>query len=355
MRRHIVYTVGLALALTGAGAWAADTQGTGNGAGAGTELQNPAPPNPNPPAAPDQAAPNAAQPKPAPANEAQPNPIPSDQPQPNPAPANPAPTNPTPANPAPTNPAPANPAPVNPAPPAPEQPNAVPTNPRAPSGTGQQAATPTYSSPLQEFMSRQLDEVGELSQELTQFQAAKKPDAVMALYHMIRDHRLMADAAANILARRGESATPIFTSMPIPDTPEEAIRQDIQGHQQTASDLQQMIANANTPEEKRLYQHALNGTNQHLAWLQKLDQNQQVAVGFFDATTPLGDLSGTTTVASAEGYPQPVISRTAGFQQQYAGNNSTGYVRRTSMRRSYRHRRYHRRRYSRSSRWNSYR
>jgi hypothetical protein len=351
MRRQIVYTMGLALALTGAGAWANQADPNQNNPNPTNQaLQNQ---DQNNAAQPAPAAPAPDQQNPTPPNAGQPNPAPPDQTQPNPA--NPAPPNPDRTNPAPANPAPVNPAPVNPAPPAPEQPNAVPANPPAPSAPSQQGAAPTYSSPLQEFMSRQLDEVGQLSQELTQMQAAKKPDAVMALYHMIRDHRLMADAAANILARRGESATPTFTSMPIPNTPDEAIRQDIQGHQQTASDLQQMIANANSPEEKRLYQHALNATNQHLAWLQKLDQNQQVAAGFFGPTTPLGDLSGTATVATAEGYPQPIISRTAGFQQQYADNSSAGAVRRTSVHRGYRHRRYHRRRYSRYSRRSSYR
>ncbi len=352
MRRHIVYALGLALALPCAGAWANDSQNGANGTGAGTELQTPAPANPNPAAQPDQAAPNAGQPNQAQPNPAAPNAAPLDQNQANPAPVNPAPPNqpPTPGQ--------ANPAPVNPAPPNAGQQNLVPPTPTPPSADqsnppngGQQGATPTYSSPLQEFMSHQVDEVGELSQELTQFQAANRPDAVMALYHMIRDHRLLADAAANVLARRGEAATPTITVMSIPNTPEEMIRQDIQGHQQTASNLQQMIANASAPEEKRIYQRALDATNQHLAWLQSMDQGQKVAVGFFGPTTPLGELTGATTVASAAGYPQPVVSRTAAFQQQFASNGSTGYGRRTSMRRSYRHRRYRHRRYSRSSRY----
>lgn len=341
MRRHIVYTLGLALALVGAGAWAVDQQPADNGAGAGTALQNPAPANPNPAAPADQTAPNAAQPNPAPEN---PTPAP---PPPNAEPANPAP-NPAPPNaeqPAPVQPAPAPPNPAPPAavPPAPEQPNA---------GQPQATATPTYYSPLQEFASRNVDEIGELSQELTQMKAAKRSDAVMALYHMIRDHRLLADAAENLLARRGDVATPTTTVMPVPNTPEDIIHQDIQGHEAMVSNLQQMIANTNAPEEKRLYQQGLDATNKHLNWLHSLDQGQQVSVGFFGPTTSLGDLIGTTTVASAPGYPQPVISRTAGFQQQYAGNGSG---RRTAMRRGIRHRRYRHRRSHRYSRTSSYR
>lgn len=365
MRRHIVYALGLALVLPCAGAWANDAQSNDNAAGAGVGQQAPA--NPTTPAAPDQSAPNAGQPNPAPANpppdQAQPNPAPvnpapPDQTQPNAAPQNPNQANPAQPNPTPSDQPAPNPAQPNPAPPSSDQQNLVPPNgtqqtqpPSNTPGTMGTTTTPAYSSPLQEFMSRQLDEVGALSQALTQFQAAKRSDAVMALYHMIRDHRLLADAAANILARRGESAQPIFAMQPIPNSPEETVRQQLQEHQQTASNLQQLIDNASSPEEKRIYQRALNATNQHLAWLQALDQNQKVAVGFFGPTTPLGDLIGTTTVASANGYPQPIVSRTAGFQQQFADNGYSNSRRRTSMHRSSRHRRYRHGRYSRYSRY----
>jgi len=335
MRRHIVYALGLALALSCAGAWAFESQGAGNSAGAGTALQTPAPANPNAPAAPDQTAPNAAQPNPAqpnapPPNPAAPNPAPPDQAQPNPAPPNPAPPDQTQPNPAQPNPAPPNPPAVNPAPPS-QQPA---------------TAAPVYSSPLQEFASHQVDEIGELSQEVPQFQAAKRPDAVMVLYHMIRDHRLLADAAQNVLARRGDVATPTITPMPVANTPEDTLRQDIQGREQAAANLQQMIANASPPAEKRIYQRALDVTNKHLTWLHSLDQGQQVAVGFFGPTTPLGDLTGTAvaSAAAAPGYPQPVVARTAGFQQQFESPRPI----RHSRTRRFRHRRYSR--YSRTYR-----
>lgn len=350
MRKDIVYALGLALALPCAGAWAQDNAAnSGNAAGAGTELQAPAPANPGPGAAQDQTAPNAA-PEQAPPNAAPPDqapPIPQNQEQ-NPAQPNPQDQqNQQPNNPAPPNEAPPTAAPQNLTPPAQEPPNAAPMNQPQSSVPGEPgtAATPTYYSPLQEFQSKQVDEIGELSQELTQFKAAKRPDAVMALYHMIRDHRLLADAAGNILARRGDVSTPTITPMPIAGTPDEMLQQDIQGHQQTASQLQQMASNANSPEEQRLYQRALNVTNQHLNWLNSLSQGQQVSLGFFGPTTPLGVLSGTTavaTAAAAPGYPQPVITRTAGFQQQYAGQRSMR-TRRARRYRSGRYGQYHRR------------
>jgi len=337
MRRHIVYALGLALALAGAGAWAIDAQSGANGTDAGTAAPAPTPANPNPAAPEDQAAPNAAQPNPAPPDQT--NPAPANPAQPNPAPANPAPPNAVPPDQTQPNPAPPTPAQTNPAPPAPTQSSAP--------GQMGSTATPSYSSPLQEFASKNVDEVGELASQLNQFRAANRPDAVMVLYHMIRDHRLAADAAQNILARRGDDATPTITVMPSTgSSAADMIRQDIQGHQQMASDLQQMISNANTPADKHLYQRALNVTNKHLQWLQALDQGQQVAVGFFGPTTPLGQLSGQAGVAtaSATGYPQPTISqRVAGYQQQI-----------TSRRAATRHRRYRHRRSARYHRTTSY-
>ena len=318
MRKQIVLTVGLAVALLGAGAWAIDSQGAGNDNGAGTQLQAPA--NPNTPAPPDQAQPNQA------------NPAPPNAPAPNPAPPNAAPANPAPPDQAPANPAPPNAAPANPAPPNTEQP----APPAAPAQTGT-ATTPVYASPLQELVSHQVDEIGELEQQLDQFRAANRPDAVMVAYHMIRDHRLLADAAANTLARRGDVATPMLTvSQTMPNAPADMIRQDIQERQQTATNLQQLISSANTPEDKNLYQRALDVTNKHLQWLQALDQGQKVAVGFFGPTTPLGQLSGpaAATTAIATGYPQPPIAqRVAGYQQQVTT------PRRVAHHRRYRHRR----------------
>jgi hypothetical protein len=131
------------------------------------------------------------------------------------------------------------------------------------------------------------------------------------------------------------------------NAPADMIRQDIQEHQQTAANLQQLISSANAPEDKNLYQQALNITNKHLQWLQALDQGQQVALGFFGPTTPLGQLSGqaATTTAIAAGYPQPPIAqRVAGYRQQV-----------TSPRRVTRHWRYRHGRYAHYSRRGRYR
>jgi len=344
MRKDIVLALGLALALPCAGAWAQEgAANSGNGAAAGTELQAPAPSNPGPAQAPDQNA--------APPDRAQPNAAPQDQ-------AQPLPQNQEPNNLQQPGAPPPNAAPQNLTPPDQNAPNAAPTNQPQSSVPGEPGttATPVYYSPLQEFQSKQVDEIGELSQELTQFKSAKRPEAVMVLYHMIRDHRLLADAAGDMLARRGDVSTPTITPQPIADTPDQMLQQDIQGHEQTASQLQQMVSNANAPEEQHLYQRALNVTNQHLSWLRSLNQGQQVSLGFFGPTTPLGALSGTSavaTAAAAPGYPQPIVTRTAGFQQQYAGS-SAGSARRTGMRRSLRHRRYRHGRYSRYHRYNRY-
>jgi len=312
MRRHTVFALGLALALPCAGAWAVDASSPGNGANAGTELQAPAPANPNAPVPQDQAQPNAPTP---------------DQSQANPASPNGAAPNAEPANPAPAT-------------------SSVP-------GEVGTTTTPTYYSPLQQFASQNVDEIGELSNQLTQFRAANRPDAVMVLYHMIRDHRLAADAAENILARRGDISTPTITVMqPMANTPADMIRADIQQHQQMASGLQQMISNANTDADRHLYQQALNITNKHLQWLQSLDQGQQVSLGFFGPTTPLGALSGATTIAAANGYPQPTVTqRTAAFRQQV---NTRRNARARRMRRGRYSRVRHTRRYRRSRRMSSY-
>jgi hypothetical protein len=332
MRRHTVFAVGLALALSCVGVWAIDSQGAGSAAGEGTQLQAPAPANPTAPAPPDQAQPNQA------------NPAPPAQAPVNPAPPTAAPANPAPPAQAPANPAPPNAAPATPAPPNTEQPAPAPAGTPAQAGT---ATTPVYASPLQEMVSHQVDEIGELEQQLDQFRAANRPDAVLVTYHMIRDHRLLADAAENVLARRGAVATPTMTvAPPLPNTPADTIRQDVQEHQQAAANLQQLISSEKTPEDKNLYQRALDVTNKHLQWLQALDQGQQVAVGFFGPTTPLGQLSGqgAVTTASATGYPQPTISqRVAGYQQQM-----------TTPRRVARHRRYRHSRSARSSRRSRY-
>src|SRR5439155_1558924 len=131
---------------------------------------------------------------------------------------------------------------------------------------------------------------------------------VRVLYHMVRDHVLVADAARNLLARRGQVSRPVSMALPMPataDTPEQILRQDLEAHQQALSGTQQMLANATSPEERSIYQQAINATQKHLNWLQNLDQGQQVAVGFFGPTMPL--------------------SRIAGYRQQVGQAPAAGY------------------------------
>ena len=157
-------------------------------------------------------------------------------------------------------------------------------------------------------MSDQVNEVGELSQQIDQFRAAKRPEAVMALYHMIRDHTLVADAARNVLARRGEVSEPtIMVAAAMPNTPDDMIKHDMEMHQQALSQVQQLLANASTPEEKSIYQRAVNATNKHLNWLTAMNQGQPVQIGFFGPTTPLNRIAG----YRAE---QPA-ARVAGYQE----------------------------------------
>jgi hypothetical protein len=333
MKKPIVYAVGLALTLAGAGILGFESQS----------------------AAQDQTQPNAAQPAPAP-----PNPAPADQNQ-NPAPtnapdqnqaapANPAPANPAPANPAPPdqlqNPAPANPAPVNPAPATPLDQNQAAPNPAAaspnapnqnqssvtPGNTGQPgapatpAAAPVYSSSLQQFASQQEDEVGMLSQQIDLFRTAKQPQAVMALYHMIRDHQLVVDAARNVLARRGDLATLSLNPMPLPSTDPQALYQaDIQAHQQTIDQLQQMVANTSSPAEKNIYQQALTAANRHVQWLQALNQGQNLQIGFFGPTVPLDRIAGYRAElnnTAVNGYPQPRVQQAASRQNGSYGRRA---------------------------------
>jgi hypothetical protein len=326
MKKRLIYTAGLALAMPCAGILGFQSVG----------------------AAQDQAQPNAAQP-----GQVQPNPAPADQNQnpapvqnqaaPNPAPANPGPSdqlqNPTPANP---NAAPANPAPA--APPDQNQPTPTPPgNLTAPgtnttSGAAMNAgqangastmAAPVYYSPLQQFASQQEDEVGMLSRQIDQFRAAKQPQAVMALYHMIRDHQLVVDAARNVLARRGDVATLSLNPMPPSGSDPQAIYQeDIQAHQQAIDQLQQMIANTDSPAEKNIYQQALTAANRHVQWLQALNQGQTLQIGFFGPTVPLDRIAGyreQLNSTAANGYPQPRV-------QQAASRQNGTYTRRATRR-----------------------
>jgi ferritin len=333
-----VLTLGLALVLPCLGVRADDNGNAGAAGDQGTQLQAPAAPDQNQ----NQAQPNNN--APADQNQAQPNPAP-----PNNAPAdqNPVPPN----NAAPNSAAPDTNQP-NTAPPAPvqpdgTQPNAAPSDQRQPNPPQDQTQpnqapgatamnSGTSGSPLRDFVSAQVNEVGELSQQIDQFRAAKRPDAVMALYHMIRDHTLVADAARNVLARRGEISDPTFMPMEaMGNSPDEILQHDVQTHQQTLSQLQQMLANASSPEEKNIYQRAIDATNKHLGWLNAMSQGQQVQIGFFGPTTPLNRIAGYRE--------ERTTARVASYQQ----SQSSG------MRRS--HRRYHHRRHRRYSRVRYYR
>jgi hypothetical protein len=321
MKKHTVLTLGLALALPCVGAWAIDNNSAGATADQGTQLQAPATPDQN------QAQPNNA---PADQNQAQPN--------------NAVPDNTPPNNQQPNNTQPNNAQPNNAVPSDQQQPNGL-QNQQPATDQGAGAMTNgTSASPLRQFVGAQIQEVGELSDQLDQFRAANRPGAVMAAYHMIRDHTLAADAARNILARRGEPSEPSFMPMPaMASSPDEMVQHDLQEHQQMLSQLQQMAANASSPQERNLYHKAIDATNKHIGWLNAMSQGQTVQVGFFQPTTPLGMLAGhpaTAENAVASGYPQPSAQRVAGFRQQMTPSRATYRRHRRA-----RHHRHHRARY----------
>jgi len=204
-------------------------------------------------------------------------------------------------------------------------------------GNAQQGTmvSPDSYSPLQKFVSSQADEVATLSPQFDVFRAANRQDAVRVLYHMVRDHVLVADAARNLLARRGQVSRPAsmsapMTLMPMGDSPEQIIRQDIEAHQQALSNTQQLLTSATSPEERSIYQQAINATQKHLGWLQSMDQGQQVAVGFFQPTIPLSRIAGYREQVAAAG----------GSEQQIRRGRAMGYRRGTRSRS--RHHRYYR-------------
>jgi len=172
-----------------------------------------------------------------------------------------------------------------------------------PAQTGDQpASSPSSSmialgqthSPLQEFVSRQVAEVAELSMQVDQAKAEGRPDAARSLTHFIRDHVLVADAARNLLGQRNQVATPVtmISTAPPPSTLAEMIRQDIEMHRQALNDVQQLQANASTPEERNIYQRAAQATQNHLNVLQRMDQGERVDLGFFGPTMPLSRIAG---------------------------------------------------------------
>jgi hypothetical protein len=149
-------------------------------------------------------------------------------------------------------------------------------------------------TPLQQFVSDNVNEVGTLAREMDALRAAGRKDAVMAAYHMIRDHTLVANAAQNVLAQRNQVSRPVITvsTEPMPSTPEEIVKQQIQMHEQALSQTQQLLANATTPEERSIYQRSVDATNKHLTWLRAFDQNQPVQIGYFTPTIPLSRIAG---------------------------------------------------------------
>jgi len=303
MLRHTILALTLGLMLASAGIRADEPNNANQDQ---TGAQQPAP-----------AAGNAQQPSP---NQADPNAQPA-----NPAPVNPADPNAPQPNPAPDQTPPANPVQPNPGAPDQAQPNQQPPNqnqnnlqqpdqnrgsenqsagqqsPGQPGQPGQSGNMGAGGTPLNEFLNHQVEEVGMLGDQMEVFRAAKRRDAVMAMYHMIRDHRLVADAAQNVLARRGDVSRPAFGSTePAAQDPQEIVRQQMQHHEQALAQTQQLLSSATTPEERSIYQRAIDATNKHLVWLRALDQGQTVRIGFFGPTMPLARIAGYRQQASFE-------------------------------------------------------
>jgi len=331
MNRYPLLALGLALTLPCAGSRANDQTGA-----VGTDNQPGANANQQPQTVPTNPQPDVAQPGLQPGighQNQQPNNGQGTQ-QPNPGQQNPQPNVGQPNQP-PNN------GQVNPQPNA-GQPNQPPDNGQAiqqpqtgqpgAAGNTQQGGGMT-ASPLQQFVAHQADEVATLSTQFDVFRAANRKDAIPVLYHMVRDHVLVGDAARNLLARRGEVSRPASMSMPMTatamgDSPDQILQQDLQAHQQALTDAQQMLANATSPEERSIYQQAVNATQKHVGWLQSLNQGQQVALGFFEPTVPLNRIAG---------YREQVgqtAARSSG--QQYRRSRTTSY------RRGYRSRHHHR-------------
>jgi hypothetical protein len=243
-----------------------------------TAPTTPAPTTPVVPLTPTD-TPNADQPQPA-------QPVPADPQQPiQPEPVQPAPQDrPTPAEPQPAQPD------TQPVQPLPDQPTPA-------TEAGSQIDTEGLSvnlNPLQEFVSHQNHEVGMLSRQMDILKAANRPEAVMAFYHMIRDHTLVSDAAQNVLARRREISRPFAVRMdePMAQTPEEIFRQQVQHHEQALAKTREMLSSASTPEERSVLQQAANATSKHLNWLRALDQGQQIRISYFTPTMPLSRIAG---------------------------------------------------------------
>jgi hypothetical protein len=157
-------------------------------------------------------------------------------------------------------------------------------------------------NPLQEFVSHQNHEIGMLAEQMDTFRAADRNDVVMAMYHMIRDHTLVSDAAQNVLARRGDIARPfpMVMNAPLPRTAEEIIDQQLRHHEEELPKVQQLLADASTPEEKSIYQRSVNAINKHLNWLRAFDQGQQVQISYFGPTPSISRIAGYRQTATVQ-------------------------------------------------------
>jgi hypothetical protein len=313
MKKRFVLALALALTLPAVGAWT-DDPSANTPPDPGAAVQAPAP---------DQAAPDAQPDQPKLADPAQPDP------------AQPNPVQPGPAQPAPIPADPAQPAPGVPDPLQPDRLPEQPIQPAQPEQPAQPATTPDPNAmpagmtmnPLQEFVSHQNHEVGMLSDQMDAARAAGRKDLVMAMYHMIRDHTLVSDAAQNVLARRGQISRPFPVPMaePMAQTPDEIIDQQLRHHQEEQGKVQQLLASANAPEERSIYQRSLAAVNKHLNWLQKFDQGQTVQIGFFGPTPSLSRIAGyreTSSVGQARSQRQGQSRRSRARRAGYRGSRS---------------------------------
>jgi hypothetical protein len=159
---------------------------------------------------------------------------------------------------------------------------------------GSMWATDTIHTPLQEFVSLNVHEVGELSRQFDVFRANDRPEMAQMLYHMVRDHVLVSDAAQNVLARRGDVSKPVIlmSQQPMPTSPDELVRHNIAMHEMMLERTREMMANANSPEERGIYETAIRATEKHLQWLRGAEQGQPVRLGFFSPTMPLSLIAG---------------------------------------------------------------
>ena len=78
----------------------------------------------------------------------------------------------------------------------------------------------------------------------------------------------------------------------MPRTPEEIIDQQLRHHEEELPKVQELLANAGTPEEKSIYQRSVDAINKHLNWLRAFDQGRQVQIGYFGPTPSISRIAG---------------------------------------------------------------